>query len=969
MSKAPVTAKKPFAKQLAQFEKTLEKSGESSASGPFFPPVLKLALEIEGLLREGKTDLPTLGDMVQDLALRGVIRRGRDAARRLGNCAPHDNDKAMAAAIRSMTRDENGATLSFDTFRSRIEKTFYAFVFTAHPTFSMSRAQGRALAAFAAKPEEATQDALTRAFEKPFTPPDLDEETAHALEAIGNLRHGVERLRRIALDVAEEVYPDRWTALRPALTGVATWVGFDLDGRNDIAWTGVLARRFLLQKVQIEHYRKLLSTLLSASLPPAAASAIKDALHRIDTTLKHLQVHYRFFSEHDPDQDSGHRTLQKASRDLVADAKNRLTDPAPLIAALDKALGVKTLPQKQQKDIAALLATLAHDGLTPAQVHFRLNAAQIHNAIRKHVDLATHPADPRFRQAYMDRLMRRFRKIKPAQVHFGNVLEEQASARRMFMLIQQIVKHIDGHSPIRFLIAETESSLTVMAALFLARRFGVENHVDICPLFETERALERGSRIVEHLLDVPEFVSYIRKRGRLCIQTGYSDAGRYIGQSAAAGSIERLKERILRLMDSRGMQDVALLFFDTHGESLGRGGHPDGFAARMDYISPPALHRSMAERNFALIQESSWQGGDGFMWFMTERSAHAVLTRVMTRWIGSDDAKRTADDPAYGVERTATTEFLTIATAFQTDLMASPDYGALLSAFGPNLMRPTGSRAMKRQHEGRRGEVRHFEAREFRAIPHNAIAAQMGMLINSVSGLGLAANADPAFFERMMQSSPRFSNVMAIALRAAALSDIRILESYIATLDPALWLHRDAALSAAGDTDFSESCAAVALHLESHSPFEGLLRVFRNLNRDDTAFRRVTARFIPGSPPEDQAAIACLHAIRLGLIHRIFTMAMEIPNYSPMHDIPRSDLIELVFRLEIPTVMRELDEIFPVRSDKAEKVSYGENSDYTSEDRESYAVEHNRIFRPIREMYALIQDISAALVHYAGFVG
>lgn len=963
------TAKKPFAKQLAQFEKTLEKSGESSPSGPFFPPVLNLALEIESLLREGKTDLPTLGDTVQAFALRGVVRRGHDAARRLGDCAAHDNDKTLTAAIRAMTRDEDGAEVAFDSFRNRIEKIFYAFVFTAHPTFSMSRAQGRALAAFAARPENATQETLLRAFEKPFTPPDLDEETAHALEAIGNLRHGIERLRRIALDVAEEVWPDRWTALRPVLTGVATWVGFDLDGRNDIAWTGVLARRFLLQKVQLEHYHKQLSALASATMPPAAATAIKDALRRIDTTLTHLQVHYRFFSDHDPDRDPGHRALQKASREMVSDAKNRLTGPEPLIASLEKALGVKSLPPKSQKDLAALLATLKQDGLTPAEVHFRLNAAQIHNAIRKHVDLATHPADPRFRQAYMDRLLRRFRKIKPAQVHFGSVLEEQASARRMFMLIQQIVKHIDGHSPIRFLIAETESSLTVMAALFLARRFGVEDHVDICPLFETERALERGSRIVEHLLDVPEFVNYIRKRGRLCIQTGYSDAGRYIGQSAAAGSIERLKERILRLMDARGMQDVALLFFDTHGESLGRGGHPDGFAARMDYVAPPALRRSMAERNMTLIQESSWQGGDGFLWFMTEKTAQAVLTRIMTHWIGSSDTKRTADDPAYGAERTATTEFLTIATAFQTDLMASPDYGALLSAFGPNLMRPTGSRAMKRQHEGRRGETRHFEAREFRAIPHNAIAAQMGMLINSVSGLGLAASADPAFFERMMNSSPRFSNVMAIALRAAALSDIRILESYISTLDPALWLRRDAALSETGESGFAESCAAVAQHLESHSPFEGLLRVFRNLNRDDTAFRRVANRFIPGSSPEDRTAIACLHAIRLGLIHRIFAMAMEIPNYSPMHDIPRSDLIELVFRLEIPTVMHELDEIFPVRSGKAEKVSYGEESNYTSEDRESYAVEHARIFRPIREMYALIQDISAALVHYAGFVG
>ncbi len=966
MSKASPASKKSVARHLANFEKTLEAEREVSPSGPFFPPVLRLAFEIEALLREGRVGLADLDGIVAALSLRGVIQRGRDTARRLGNCVPHDNDKALLAAIEALLCDENGKTLPFPVFREKIEKTFYNFVFTAHPTFSMSRAQGRALALFAGKPDAAGEGALEKAFDAPFNPPDLEEETAHALEAIGNLRHGVERMRRIALDVAARHYPEAWRTLRPALAGVGTWVGFDLDGRNDIAWTGVLARRFLLQKTQMEHYRARLAAL-GAKTGPAG-----EALRLIDATLTRIETHYRFFSGHDPDQDPGHRALQKASRDLVADAKDRLTDPAPLIALLEKALNGKDLSEKAARDIAVLLAGLRHDGLTPAQVHFRLNAAQIHNAIRKHVDLATHPADPRFRQTYMDRLMHRFRKIRPAQVHFGNVLDEQASARRMFMLIQHIVKHIDGHSPIRFLIAETESSLTVMAALFLARRFGVETHVDICPLFETESALERGSRIIEHLLDVPEFVAYIRQRGRLCIQTGYSDAGRYIGQSAAAGSIERLKERIVRLMDSRGMHDVALLFFDTHGESLGRGGHPDGFAERMDYVSPPALRRLMTEKGFTLIQESSWQGGDGFLWFMTERSAQAVLTRVMNRWLDPHDPcdpKRPVDDPIYGAERTATTEFLTIVSAFQTDLMAAADYGALLSVFGPNLMRRAGSRAMKRQHEGRRAEIRHLEAREFRAIPHNAIAAQMGVLINSISGLGLAASADPLFFERMMAQSARFSNVMAVALRAAALSDIRILEAYVSTLDPALWLRRDAAVSETGDSGFAETCAAVALHLESHSPFEGLLRVFRNLNRDDTAFRRVAARFISGASPKNRMAVACLHAIRVALIHRIFTMAMEIPNYSPMHDIPRSDLIEMVFRLEIPAAMQELDEIFPVRSGKAEQVRYGEESDYKSEDRESYAVEHARIFRPIREMYATIQDISSALVHYSGFVG
>lgn len=951
-------------KLLSRFEKILGETKTPGDSGPFFPPVLTLALEIDSMLRQERIDLPALSEVIRLLTCRGVLERSRCTGRRLGISTWQDNEKALRTALFAMTLDSTGERVPFETFRAKAEKILYGFVFTAHPTFSMSQAQSRKLIACAVNPNTTHEAALFKTFKERFVPPTLDEETEHALEAIRNLNRGIDTLRGIALEVAQACYPEQWTALRPAMAGVATWVGFDLDGRNDIGWTALLARRLLIQKVRLGTYSAQVKALI-ASAVPASAAHLKAALRHIDQTLDHLEDHYRFFSVYDPDHDPGHQQLQNASRTLIADSSRRLTSPALLQDLLEKTLATKGGTANFYKDLAIILSALSHDGLSEAEVHFRLNAAQIHNAIRKHVDLETHPADPRFRQTYLERLLKRLRKVRPSNVHFGNILEEQASARRMFMVIQQIVKHIDSHAPIRFLIAETESSLTVMGALFLASRFGVENHVDICPLFETERALERGSRIVEHLLDIPEFVSYIRKRGRLCIQTGYSDAGRYIGQSAAAGSIERVKERILRVMDARELHDVDLLFFDTHGESVGRGGHPDSFAARLDYVSPPVLRQEIAAKGFSLIQETSWQGGDGFLWFMSEQAAFAVLTRVMTHWLTPTSK---APDPAYGEDRVAATEFLMIIKSFQNDLMLSPDYGALLSAFGPNLIRPTGSRAIKRQHEGR-SEKRTFDAREFRAIPHNAILAQMGMMVNAVSGLGLAANADPAFFERMMTQSPRFANVMAVSLHAATHSDSNILKSYIDTLDPALWLARSAALAQRKDADFSESCSAVALHLEAYSAFESLLRIFRNLKRDDTNLHRICDTRAGRLAPEKKTSISVLHAIRIALIHRIFSMAMEIPNYSPMHDIPRSDLIDLVFRLEIPTVMRELDEIFPIAPTKSDTSRYGEESNYVSEERESYAVEHARIFQPIQEMHALVQDVSAALIHHTGFVG
>ena len=50
-----------------------------------------------------------------------------------------------------------------------------------------------------------------------------------------------------------EIYPDRWRELTPRLMTVASWVGYDLDGRSDIGWTMTLNKRMRIQHGQIRH--------------------------------------------------------------------------------------------------------------------------------------------------------------------------------------------------------------------------------------------------------------------------------------------------------------------------------------------------------------------------------------------------------------------------------------------------------------------------------------------------------------------------------------------------------------------------------------------------------------------------------------------------------------------------------------------------------------------------------------------
>jgi phosphoenolpyruvate carboxylase len=172
------------------------------------------------------------------------------------------------------------------------------------------------------------------------------------------------------------------------------------------------------------------------------------------------------------------------------------------------------------------------------------------------------------------------------------------------MIVAQIVKFIDAETPIRFLIAETETGFTMLAALYYARLFGVEDRIE-SPLFETEEAFERGERVIEEALKSPHYRAYPERQGRLAAQFGFSDSGRFIGQMPATFRIERLRLRLAQLLERHGLSKLESILFNTHGESIGRGGHPLTFADRLRYAAPPTSRAEFERRG---VRAS--EGGD-----------------------------------------------------------------------------------------------------------------------------------------------------------------------------------------------------------------------------------------------------------------------------------------------------------------------------------------------------------------------
>ncbi len=245
------------------------------------------------------------------------------------------------------------------------------------------------------------------------------------------------------------------------------------------------------------------------------------------------------------------------------------------------------------------------------------------------------------------------------------------------------------------LIAECEEPATVLAALYFAKLFGIEGKVDVSPLFETETALEHGGRFLDELLAEKVYQDYAKLRGRVAIQAGFSDAGRFVGQVPASLAIERLQGRLAQAMQQNGLTDVAALIFNTHGESMGRGAHPNNMADRLDWALSPWAKRRFARAGIALEPEVSFQGGDGYLWFATPELARATLTRIACLRPCETDPDAPKD--TFYQRTDLSLDFYRAVKEHQRDHLESATYNRAITAFGLGLLNSTGSRVSRRQ--------------------------------------------------------------------------------------------------------------------------------------------------------------------------------------------------------------------------------------------------------------------------------
>ncbi len=912
---------------------------ERQQDDPFGNPVLAMALLVSRRLEEGVLSLEDIDQLVRELRDDAFLRRAERLRGYVGLDGGQDADGDMPTrlgriAARLIRPDPDDSPVPLAQFRASVQRVRYAAVFTAHPTFALAGGAYAALAASASGsprlPEPGSQ--------RPAVPT-LEDEFQLAVAAILRGRDAIDKLNAALLREAALHWPQAWTTLSPCPLILTSWVGYDTDGRTDIGWWDTLRLRLRMKRLQLERVAQQLAALQAP--PEALLARFTTAIEAVGAQIAACPA------AADPEQ------VAAFAAALVDRREAAMLSPAEPEAGFRQA--IQEAPEADRLPLAVAHAGFVSHGMGVAHTHTRLNATQLHNVARQRLGIADNPDNPAQRRALLTAINEALDEVQPVPVDFGALLAEQASAAKLMMTVAQMVKHIDSASRVRFLIAETESGYTLLVALWLARLFGIERHIEISPLFETQEALEHGAVVIEEALRSRHWRDYLRATGRMALQFGYSDSGRYVGQLAATYLVERLRLKAADLLRKRGLTDIEVILFDTHGESIGRGAHPFHLADRLDYLSPARSRATFAQAGIAYREESAFQGGDGYLLFGTPALADATIATIAEHAFAG---VRLDEDPIYDEPDFSADFFSTIASGM-TDLVEDPGYAALLGAFGPALIDRTGSRPPARQSDSNGSAARIKHPRELRAIPNNAILQQLGWCANTLQGLGLAAARHPETFEEFLLKSPRFRRALDFASHALAHSDRDVLRAIVLTLDPGVWLDRAAHEA---DPNRREALVLLARGLERLDLWAVTQSMFRRIQADHLALRVAWP-----DAPRMQLKEMLLHAIRLALIERIWLLSTRIPYFSPRFGFTRQDLDDQILRLEIPSALKQLTEIFPPAPDQSVSLDFreprGPHADH------GYSREDAEIFQPMRRLFELVREISVAVMHDVGAFG
>lgn len=926
--------------RLSHHEKSVE-------FDPLTNSVRQLAHEL--LLKEakGEVTLEKLIDVQRFLTAKSLEDRAKQFSERVFN---------EPISITDILKSEG--SLSFDEFSNKYGRLRYGIVFTAHPTFGLSN---RATEFFKACISDSSgnthrHEQNEACFPEKFvnTHIAIADEHADALDALDNARDALTEVIREILAEARRRFSKDWITFVPTPISLASWVGYDLDGRTDISWNESLKIRLFEKKKQFKYYAEQL-TAIGIQHIELANRLLKQLQTAIEIVSRQIEAFQNDLTDHE--------SFVVAANTLSENSGGSLADMRVWKEKLSELILSSELEPDKKFELCVLRSVIEMAGAGSSLIHFRVNAAQVKSAIRhefeieqdiEFVDLTT-----------FDLVSEQTKCVESTNINTASVFYEHKTARRQLMLCAQILKHVDTVSPIRFLVAETETPATVLGVLYLAKRYGIENDVDISPLFETPSAIENGGRFVQQLLKSKPYRDYLNHRGRICIQIGFSDSGRFMGQVGANLAIERLQSQFLDALSQACLGHLDVVIFNTHGESMGRGGYPGNISERCNYLLTPWVRERFAEKAVHLIAESSFQGGDGYLRFGSPEIAKHTVRNIFASSMHVEKRKAPESDNFYD-QFNFTWDIYQRIINWQKDLFDRKDYQVALGSFAFNILPVTGSRKARRQS----GSTL-MGPKSLRAIPHNAILHQLAIPANVFGGIGSSVGHDLQPVLEQINGSERYEQILNIAREARRLTSLPVLRAYAVLFDPMFW---SAKASSSVDHSESENCTEIAENLYESTVALSIRQLSTHLSFDLKKFDRLL-NCVYGEA-EDQSRyrfrrpLHALHAVRQSLIMRGFMLVTRVPSFSLRMDIDRSELFQLAFSLRFGVLADRLSELFPMSTSEDQfHGQLAEKADPLQVSERGYEAINKQLTIPLRKIHDSLQEASLGIANFYGAYG
>ena len=861
---------------------------------PHVNPAKLLAYDLAEKTAGGAVTLEQLEAIMLDICNRELVTRGQRLAARSGL----ENSAKWQGQVKKQINQQAGK--GFTAFKKWAESEAIGLVVTAHPTFALTQAARHVIvdaAHGAKKAKRLKADAIIRT-----APPSLIDEHGEAQDCIGKMHIAINALNMMILATAQKSFPTQWQKLTPQLVSVASWVGYDLDGRRDIQWSDTIRLKLGEKAAQLAIYHAEAADI-AADMGSKTVPSLDAFLAAADAARAIADEELAAFA---CDLDNKQNLIAAANL-LSTPDKKRWTSADKGMALLKKAMG-ETRDKKLQLHLGVLHAQMKRAGMGTAALHLRVNAQQVLSAMSAHVAIT--PGDRLDSRTLLKRVSRFADQAKPVKTNLADLDFETSTVNRQLILAAQIIKHIDADMPIRFLIAECDQASIVLSALALARHYGVAERLDISPLFETSKALRNGGRVVAQMLEQKAYRTHVKMRGTIAIQTGFSDAGRFMGQVPAVLAVERLQSHLANAIADSGLSDVRAVIFNTHGESAGRGGHPGDLSARMDYIMSPWVFNRFAERNIHLTHEFSFQGGDGYLWFATQELADAGLMQLVSARFKDRSA---ADKDPFYQDADFIWDFYNEVINQQDSLYNDADYRFLLSGFARNYLIASGSRPEIRQASEPLSQST-FTPRRIRAIPHNALLQQLSVPTNIHFGLGRAGSIDPDRFRTVFSKSDRGQVILGMVQEVWARTHLQIMTAYGDVQDPNFWISR--ALAHHEEAD-NWTYRVVAHNLYQRNANASLRQLIYRLRADGEILARLMAtidmpislRLEADADASTHHQVLC-HAIRLAVMMHAQNRAAGLPVNAPP-GATRAEIMEKMCRHELGPVLDVLRETYP----------------------------------------------------------